>query len=389
MFASHQKEKFMAKPFLETKHTLSVLDKIKKDIAGVLFFVQIASMVVFSGYYIYLICINAHSLPHLVSYIVLFGVVATSFVTELMTKAKQDEHRVAKRLWVEKKRQIAMFTRALKYLAKTVTVVLALVASAKAPVSELDTLFDFASIAMLIGSILLEIVGNYVNKCIDRLTLSLKMDYEGSALQDYVLFASKITGNKQAQLSNLEEQLRKASGESVYTEQEQKIRQEIALQAEQLKQQRTEQLKARIVATKSEILQHRKELSKDEQSQIKKQFALCKRQAVATILSNKKLQRLFEDAGALLDVLPLDVEPLHKVPTIVALVGNYANKTYRDVSARALVTIVATLIFLASPTEIVDDIPTLAHADDIFVVGLALKDVQKELDKFETWQKTL
>ena len=279
--------------------------------------------------------------------------------------------------------------RPLKYLAKTVTVVLALVASDKAPVSELDTLFNFASIAMLAGSILLEIVGNYVNKCIDRLTLSLKMDYEGSALQDYVLFASKITGNKQAQLSNLEEQLRKASGESVYTEQEQKIRQEIALQAEQLKQQRTEQLKARIVATKSEILQHRKELSKDEQSQIKKQFALCKRQAVATILSNKKLQRLFEDAGALLDVLPLDVEPLHKVPTIVALVGNYANKTYRDVSARALVTIVATLIFLASPTEIVDDIPTLAHADDIFVVGLALKDVQKELEKFENWQKTL
>ncbi len=379
----------MAKPFLETKHTLSVLDKIKKDIRSVLFFVQIASMVVFSGYYIYLICINAQSLPHLVAYIVLFGVVATSFVTEMMTQAKRDQHRKTKRLWVEKKRQIAQFTKVLKYFAKTATVVLAFVAPSKTPVSELDALLDFASIAMLAGSVLLELVSNYINKCIDRLTLSLKMDYESSALQDYVLFASKITGNKQAQLSNLEEQLRRASGESIYTEQEQKIRQEIALQAEQLKQQRTEHLKTRIAATKSEILQHRKELSKEEQSQIKKQFALCKRQAVATILSNKKLAQLCEDAGALLEVLPLDVQPLNKIPTIVSLVGNYANKTYRNVSARALVSIVATLIFLASPTEIVADIPTLTHADDIFVLSLVQKDIQKELDKFEVWQKTL
>jgi uncharacterized membrane protein YkvA (DUF1232 family) len=73
--------------------------------------------------------------------------------------------------------------------------------------------------------------------------------------------------------------------------------------------------------------------------------------------------------------------------TLVRLVVAYARGNYRDIPPASLVTVVAGLLYVVSPLDLIPDpIPVLGYSDDAVVIGWVLKSVREELDAFRAWE---
>ena len=241
--------------FVETNHTEVVLRKLRSDIDGFMRLVRIVTMVGFSAWYVYLIVTNLASLPHLIAYIALFATFVTTHVVEKTIKPTNADTRKDKRKKVEKRRNLSKCTKAVKYIAKAFTVALALFASITNPKSKWDLPLDIASAVMWVVSLLCEFVTGFVYKYIDYFTISVAMDFEQSGVVNWVKGASKFFGSKQAELDEINNELMADSGESLYTSQEQQIRDTLTEEANTLRTQKAERKKQRQAKIEEQLVE--------------------------------------------------------------------------------------------------------------------------------------
>ncbi|GHH98942.1 YkvA family protein [Neobacillus kokaensis] len=60
---------------------------------------------------------------------------------------------------------------------------------------------------------------------------------------------------------------------------------------------------------------------------------------------------------------------------------------YREIPAKSIITIIATIIYFVSPVDLIPDfIVGLGLFDDAAVIGFAIKQVVSDLDKFKAWK---
>lgn len=283
--------------FIETNHTEVVLRKLKSDIDGFMKFVRIATMVGFSAWYVYLIVTNFASIPHLIAYALLFATVIFTFVIERTLKPNTNDSRKNKRKKVEKRRNIGLTTKVIKYLAKCITIGLALYASITNPTSKWDLILDIVSVVMLVVSVLCEFVTGFITRYIDYFTIGVSMDINGSGVVNIVKDVAKVFGNKQLQLDDINNELLLDSGESLYTEQEQKIRALLAQEAEALREQKAErkrQIDEQLTVAKAQQKQAKKDkiaATKAEKKRIAEQKRQAKRDKIAADRAEKQRRR--------------------------------------------------------------------------------------------------
>ena len=73
--------------------------------------------------------------------------------------------------------------------------------------------------------------------------------------------------------------------------------------------------------------------------------------------------------------------------TLVRLVVAYARGNYRDIPPDSLALVVAGLLYVVSPLDLIPDaLPGIGFADDAVVVGWVIKSVRGELDEFRAWE---
>ena len=253
--------------FIETNHTQSVLNKLRKEIERFLKFVRIATLVGFTIWYVYLIATNVTSLPRLVAYVALFVMFVVTHVVEMKLKPTDEDNHKSKREKLEKRRKISKGITVARYLAKLVTVVVALYTSLNTPTAKLNLVLDAFSAVMWIVSLLCEFVGAFVNKYIDYFTISVAMDFEQSGVVNWVKGASKFFGNKQLELDDINNELMADSGESMYTGQEQRIREMLTEEATTLREQKAErkkQKKAKVEEQLEEAKAKKKQVHADK-----------------------------------------------------------------------------------------------------------------------------
>ena len=69
------------------------------------------------------------------------------------------------------------------------------------------------------------------------------------------------------------------------------------------------------------------------------------------------------------------------------MVKSYITKEYSDVSPKVIATMVAAFLYLVKKKDIIpDNIPVLGMADDLAVLGLALKLSEPELAAFKDFR---
>ena len=78
---------------------------------------------------------------------------------------------------------------------------------------------------------------------------------------------------------------------------------------------------------------------------------------------------------------------LDEFRALVRLVVAYARGHYRQIPFDKLVVVVAGLIYVVSPIDVIPDaIPVAGFVDDVTVIGWVLKMVREEVDAFREWE---
>ena len=121
---------------------------------------------------------------------------------------------------------------------------------------------------------------------------------------------------------------------------------------------------------------------------------------VKTLLENSTSQAesILKDPSKVDDILirleeklkevPVIGETLSDLPLMIAMVKGYITKEYTQVSPKVIALMLGSFIYLLKKDDMISDkIPVLGIADDLAVLGLALKLSGKELTEFSDWRK--
>ena len=86
--------------------------------------------------------------------------------------------------------------------------------------------------------------------------------------------------------------------------------------------------------------------------------------------------------------VPAIGQTLSDLPVMISMVKGYITKEYSDVSPKVIATLVGAFIYLVKKKDIIsDDIPVIGIADDLAVLGLALKLSEPELNAFKEFRE--
>jgi uncharacterized membrane protein YkvA (DUF1232 family) len=73
--------------------------------------------------------------------------------------------------------------------------------------------------------------------------------------------------------------------------------------------------------------------------------------------------------------------------TLGRLVAAYSRGDYRDIPLDSLVMVIAGLVYVVSPIDLIPDtIPVAGYADDAVAVGFVIRQVHHELAAFREWE---
>ena len=99
-----------------------------------------------------------------------------------------------------------------------------------------------------------------------------------------------------------------------------------------------------------------------------------------------RLDALLQQLEEKLKTIPAIGETVSELPVMVSLVKSWIKKEYQ-VSAKVLATMVGAFLYLVKKNDIIpDSIPVIGIADDIAVLGLALKFVEPDLKAYQAWK---
>ena len=84
---------------------------------------------------------------------------------------------------------------------------------------------------------------------------------------------------------------------------------------------------------------------------------------------------------------PVIGETLADLPLMIALVKAWVTKQYTRVSPKVIACLVGAFLYLIKKKDLIpDSVPLLGMADDLAVLGLALKLSDPELEAFKAWR---
>ena len=121
------------------------------------------------------------------------------------------------------------------------------------------------------------------------------------------------------------------------------------------------------------------------------EFAQAMKSAKSYVGDPQRMRALFQEAAKEGASLPTDPfkETWPYFQTMLRLVRAYYQGNYRDVDESALVVIIAAIIYVVNPLDLIPDaIPALGFLDDATVLALAVRRTRQALDDFMTWETT-
>lgn len=125
------------------------------------------------------------------------------------------------------------------------------------------------------------------------------------------------------------------------------------------------------------------------QARLESEFAEAMKSAQVYVQDPRRLGELVSEAAKKAMSLPKEQfkETWAYLQAMLRLIRAYNRGEYREVSVATLVVIVAAIIYLMNPLDLLPDwIPGLGLLDDAFILALAVRRTRKTLDDFMTWE---
>ena len=101
-----------------------------------------------------------------------------------------------------------------------------------------------------------------------------------------------------------------------------------------------------------------------------------------------KLEHLLERLEEKLKSIPAVGDKLSEIPVWISLVRSYMKGEYKEIPIGSLVAIVAAMIYVVAPLDLIPDtIPVAGYLDDTAVVVACLKLVETDVVEYKEWKK--
>ncbi len=106
------------------------------------------------------------------------------------------------------------------------------------------------------------------------------------------------------------------------------------------------------------------------------------------LVSNpSKVDEILIQLEAKLKEVPAIGQQLSELPLMIAMVKAWVTQEYKVVSPKVIACLVGSFLYLIKKKDLISDkIPVIGLADDLAVLGLALKLSEKELKDFSQWR---
>ena len=144
---------------------------------------------------------------------------------------------------------------------------------------------------------------------------------------------------------------------------------------------RSRQIKPRAKAKPAEL--------PDLKARLDAEFAKAVQNAKAYVGNPSRLGALFNDAAKQAESMPREpfLETWPYFQAMLRLIRAYSRGEYRDVSDSTLVVIIAAIIYVVNPLDVIPDaLPSLGYLDDATVIALAVRRSRQALDDFMAWE---
>ena len=110
-------------------------------------------------------------------------------------------------------------------------------------------------------------------------------------------------------------------------------------------------------------------------------------EAESVISSPSKVDEILVQLEEKLKTVPAIGSTLADLPLMIAMVKAWIKKEYTEVSPKVIACLVGAIIYLIKKKDLIsDNIPVIGIADDLGVMGLALKLCEPELKAFAEWR---
>ena len=124
-------------------------------------------------------------------------------------------------------------------------------------------------------------------------------------------------------------------------------------------------------------------------ARLEAEFAKAVRTAQSYVNDPQRLRALFQEAAKEAASMPRDPfkDTWPYLETMLRLIRAYYRGEYRAVTESTLVVIIAAIIYIVSPLDVIPDaIPAIGFLDDATVLSLALRRTRQDLDDFMIWE---
>ncbi len=126
----------------------------------------------------------------------------------------------------------------------------------------------------------------------------------------------------------------------------------------------------------------------DSLKELYRRFSKSKTKASVLIDDKEKVKEKMDSAFKKANVNKPDLQSIWtQIELLFSLVKDYINGTYKDIPKKSIVAIVAGILYFLSPADLIPDfLLGFGLIDDVFIIGLVIKQVKKDLENYQEWK---
>ena len=110
-------------------------------------------------------------------------------------------------------------------------------------------------------------------------------------------------------------------------------------------------------------------------------------QAQELVQDPSKVKELLAQLEGKIKEVPVIGETLSDIPVMISMIRSYITGEYAEISPKVIASLVGAMLYILKREDLIpDSIPVLGLADDLAVMGLALKLSAPELKTYSGWK---
>ncbi len=126
----------------------------------------------------------------------------------------------------------------------------------------------------------------------------------------------------------------------------------------------------------------------DSLRDLSRKFSKSKTKASVLINDKEKTKEKIDEAFKKANANKADLQSVWiQFELLLSLIKDYFNGAYREIPKKSVIAIVAGMLYFLSPVDLIPDFMLgFGLIDDVFIIGLVIKQVTKDLAKYKEWK---